>query len=386
MQLGLHRVRVEVDVAVHALNVHLVRRTREAVILRVVAAEVFNERLFQKLEDGLIVLRVYRDFKAVHAAVSTLDRADLDSAVGRQVTPELSEVLSIVVLEDKDSITDVFLHVVHEVGLQEVDSVLQGAAPTNERDFLRVVLDRDKGETFPVQGLLVTLAVLHLNIGLLLSVRREYAVLKDVGRDAFQREEVDLLNDFLLGTVVDLDRIKAKSGVKLGVSCVRPERHNLVAGEYPECELAVFIVIGIKPRDTRIEALDSRALESTHKPHAEYLLDLGCVIVILAGEGNRLTEKVVCLLVNVFRILVIHNAVVREILNHNQLTVRADSRALAFENVMVSGIVPVAVNHLAPFRRSLPVGKLSRVELKLGHRPAGAEAQTEKLLLDRLLE
>lgn len=78
-----------------------------------------------------------------------------------------------------------------------------------------------------------------------------------------------------------------------------------------------------------------------------------------------------------FRILVIHNAVVREILNHNQLTVRADSRALAFENVMVSGIVPVAVNHLAPLGRGLPVGKLSRVELKLGHRPAGAEAQTE---------
>ena len=87
-----------------------------------------------------------------------------------------------------------------------------------------------------------------------------------------------------------------------------------------------------------------------------------------------------------FRILVIHNAVVREILNHNQLTVRADSRALAFENVVVSSIVPVAVNHLAPLGRGLPVGKLFRVELKLGHRPAGAEAQIEKLLLDRLLE
>ena len=170
------------------------------------------------------------------------------------------------------------------------------------------------------------------------------------------------------------------------MSCVRPERHNLVAGEYPEREFTVFIVVGIKPRDTCVEALDSRTLESTHKPHAEYLLDLSCVVVILTGKGNRLTEKVVCLLVNVFRILVIHNTVVREILNHNQLTVRADSCALAFENVMVSSIIPVAVNHLAPFRRGLPVGKLSRVELKLGHRPAGAEAQTEKLLLDRLLE
>ena len=87
-----------------------------------------------------------------------------------------------------------------------------------------------------------------------------------------------------------------------------------------------------------------------------------------------------------FRVLIIHNAVVREILNHNQLTVRADSCALAFENVVVSGIVPVAVNHLTPLGRSLPVGKLSRVELKLGHRPAGAEAQIEKLLLDGLLE
>ena len=170
------------------------------------------------------------------------------------------------------------------------------------------------------------------------------------------------------------------------MSRVRPERHNLVAGEYPERELAVFIVVGIKPRDTRVEALDSRALESTHKPHAEYFLDLGCVVVIFAGKGNRLTEKVVCLLVNVFRILVIHNTVVREILNHNQLTVGADSRALAFENVMVPGIIPVAVNHLAPLGGGLPVGKLSRVELKLGHRPAGAEAQIEKLLLDRLLE
>ena len=270
--------------------------------------------------------------------------------------------------------------------MQEVDSVLQGTAAANERDFLRVVLDRDKGEALPVQGLLVALTVLYLNIGLLLSVRRKYAVLKDVGRNAFQREEVDLLDDFLLGTVVDLDRVKAKSGVKLGMSRVRPERHNLVAGEYPERELAVFIVVGIKPRDTRVEALDSRTLESTHKPHAEYLLDLGCVVVILAREGNRLTEKVVCLLVNVFRILVIHNAVVREILNHNQLTVRTDSRALASENIVVAGIVPVAVNHLAPLGRGFPVGKLSRIKLKLGHRPAGAEAQIEKLLLDRLLE
>ena len=270
--------------------------------------------------------------------------------------------------------------------MQEVDGVLQGAAAANERDLLRVVLDRDKGESLPVQGLLVALAVFYLNIGLLLGVRREYAVLEDVGRNTFQREEVNLLNDFLLGTVVDLDRVKAKSGVKLGMSRVRPERHNLVAGEYPERELTVFIVVGIKPRDTRVEALDSRTLESTHKPHAEYLLDLSCVVVILTGKGNRLTEKVVCLLVNVFRILVIYNAVVRKILNHNQLTVGADSRALAFENVMVPGIIPVAVNHLAPLGRGLPVGKLSRVELKLGHRPAGAEAQTEKLLLDRLLE
>ena len=106
---------------VHTLNVHLVRRTRETVVLRVIAAEVFNERLFQKLENSLIVLRVYRDFETVHATVSTLDRADLNSSVSRQVTPELPEVLSVVVLEDKNGITDVFLHVVHEVGLQEVD-------------------------------------------------------------------------------------------------------------------------------------------------------------------------------------------------------------------------------------------------------------------------
>ena len=270
--------------------------------------------------------------------------------------------------------------------MQEVDGVLQGAAAANERDFLRVVLDRDKGESLPVQGLLVALAVFYLNIGLLLGVRREYAVLEDVGRNTFQREEVDLLNDFLLGTIVDLDRVKAKSGVKLGMSRIRPKRHNLVAGEYPERELTVFIVVGIKPRDTRVEALDSRTLESTHKPHAEYLLDLSCVVVILTGKGNRLTEKVVCLLVNVFRILVIHNTVVREILNHNQLTVRADSCALAFENVMVSSIIPVAVNHLATLGRGLPVSKLFRVELKLGHRPASAEVQIEKLLLDRLLK
>ena len=87
-----------------------------------------------------------------------------------------------------------------------------------------------------------------------------------------------------------------------------------------------------------------------------------------------------------FRILVIHNTVVREILNHNQLTVRADSCALAFENVMVSSIIPVAVNHLATLGRGLPVSKLFRVELKLGHRPASAEVQIEKLLLDRLLK
>ena len=150
LQLGLHCVRVEVDVAIHALNVHLVRRTGETVVLRIVAAEVFNERLFQELEDGLIVLRVYRDFKTVHAAVSTFDRADLNSSIGCQVTPELPEVLPVVVLEDKNGIADVLLHVVHEVRLQEVDGVLQRATAANERDFLRIVLDRDKGESLPV--------------------------------------------------------------------------------------------------------------------------------------------------------------------------------------------------------------------------------------------
>ena len=311
LQLGLHCVCVEVDVAIHALDIHLVRRTGKPVVLCVVATEVLNERLFQELQNSLIVLGVYRDLETVHTAVSTFNRADLDSSVGRQVTPELPEVLSIVVLEHENCVPHVFLHVIHKVRLEQVDRVLQRTAAANQGNLFRVVLDRDKRKVFPVQRLFIAPGVFRLNIGLLLGVLCQPAVLKGVSRNAVHSEKVDLLDDLLLGSVVHLNRIEPQSRIKLSVRGVCPEREHLIAGEHAESKLAAFVIVGVEPGDTCVKALDPCGFQGTHELHAENLLDLSYVPVIIAEKGDWLTEQVVGLLVYVFRVLVIHDTVVR---------------------------------------------------------------------------
>ena len=87
-----------------------------------------------------------------------------------------------------------------------------------------------------------------------------------------------------------------------------------------------------------------------------------------------------------FRVLIIHNLVVREIRHGNELTVGPDGGALALQNIMAAGIVTVAVEHFLTRRGALPGGQLLSVELELGKRPARPQPQIKKLLLNRLFE
>ena len=87
-----------------------------------------------------------------------------------------------------------------------------------------------------------------------------------------------------------------------------------------------------------------------------------------------------------FRVLIVHDTVVRHVVDGNELAVGADGRALPGENIVLAHIVPVAVEHFLSRGRRQPGGQLLREKLELGHRPSVPQAVLEKLLLYRSSE
>ena len=228
----------------------------------------------------------------IHAAVLALKGPHLDCPIGRKVFAEFAEVLPVVIAEHEDRIAGVFLHRVHEIGLQEIDCVLEPAPATNQGDFLRVVLDGNEGQPLPVKALYRAGVVQYGNVILFLriGVRRKRPVFKNIGRHAVGLKNIGLADNLLLGAFVDLYGIKPNRGIELRVRSVRPERQHLVTGEKPEGELVILVVEGIEPRNAGVEALDPRVFQHPHKALAENLLDLLRVLGILAVEGDRLAK------------------------------------------------------------------------------------------------
>ena len=154
---------------------------------------------------------------------------------------------------------------------------------------------------------------------------------------------------------------------------VRPERQNILSREVPEPQSAV--IVRKYPRDTAAQSVLADVLEKPVKPFVEYLAERVGVSFVLTVDCERLAEEVIRLLVDHKRELIVDDLVVRQIIDGLKLSVLADHRPLASQNVVLSGVVATAQNLMRALFAGEPVLYLGGEEPVLGHAAPARENQ-----------
>ena len=381
---GFHAVRVQFDVRIHGLDVHLVGVAAEPVVLGIVAHTVLDNRFFELCDQRLIILGVDLDLQGTHVAAARAVRTNLNCTVGCKVPAELAEVFAVVVDQDHDGVARVLLHLVLPLALDGVKAVLHGAAARQQRRFVCVVLERDQRDALPV----VRLLSCH-------DVRRgEW--LDRCQAAARQREVVNAGIVIHLHAVHDLlgqadvlgHIVHADSRVKARVLLVRPQRDNFIGAQPPKRQSAVLVVIREQPADAAAQCVAGDRLDEPCELLGQQVRPQRvCKRLVFRANDKRLSDQIVGFLIDQLAELVVHNAAVRQIIQRNQLAVLTNSRTLLVQNGVPAAIVQVAVHHVAAaFRAPEPVDLLHD-ELRVRHALIGVfSAEGQQIVLVCLIE
>ena len=238
--------------------------------------------------------------------------ADLDGPVGRQVVPELAQVLPVVVFQDEDGVPGVLLHVVGKVREHGVDPILQGLDPAEQGDLLLVVLKGDEWDAGPVKFLGLPSHV-HGEVILMLPqlyVRDELAVLEEIPPQAVVLEQFHPLHDLLCVAVPDLLSVVAQSTVQRRVVVVGPEGQDVIGWEMLKGQLTLPVIIGVEPAQAAIQGVLADVFQQPPEAAAEHLAQLGRVSLVPTVHRDGLAHQIVCLLVYHQSVLIVHDPVV----------------------------------------------------------------------------
>lgn len=128
---------------------------------------------------------------------------------------------------------------------------------------------------------------------------------------------------------------------------VSPEGQHLVSGKTLECQLAVFAIVGVKPGQTVVQCVFGQIFQLPEEAAVEVSRQQVGIDLVFAAHRERLAHKVIHLLVNGLRILVVDELVVGQILHRHKIAVPPDGQPLAVQN-FVPPLVVVRAFYLCP--------------------------------------
>lgn len=154
---------------------------------------------------------------------------------------------------------------------------------------------------------------------------------------------------------------------------VRPERQNILGGKMPEFQTAV--IVRKYPSNAAAERILADVFQKPVKASVKHIVQCVGVSFVLTVDCERLAEEVIRLLVDHKRELIVDDLVVRQIIDGLKLSVLADHRPLASQNVVLSGVVATAQNLMRALFAGEPVLYLGGEEPVLGHAAPARENQ-----------
>ena len=124
LKFRFHSVHVQINIGVHGLNVHLVRITVHTFFFSVKTVTIFNNCTFKLHKQRLIVRRINFNFQSVHVTLNTIHRGYFNYTISSKVLSELRNISAVIIFQNKNGSSRVFIHVVLKVAHNFVKSVL----------------------------------------------------------------------------------------------------------------------------------------------------------------------------------------------------------------------------------------------------------------------
>ena len=111
--------------------------------------------------------------------------------------------------------------------------------------------------------------------------------------------------------------------------------------------MAVFAIVGVKPGQTVVQCVFGQIFQLPEEAAVEVSRQQVGIGLVFAAHRERLAHKVIHLLVNGLRILVVDELVVGQILHRHKIAVPPDGHPLAIQDLMPA-LVVVGAFYLRP--------------------------------------